>query len=337
MTWKLPGLGALAAAAAVAVVLAVPAGAAAPTAIYDNVPSPLPGNVPSIAYEANGIAQFGDRVAFSTGSSRNLTTVDVVMSSWACQSGHWTTGDCVSAPGATFAQSITLTIYAVGAGNQPGAALGTVTQTFAIPYRPSADPVNCAGANAGKWFDGTGCFNGKAATVTFDLSALHVVPADEVIFGIAYNTTHYGSAPVGEAAPCFGTPAGCPYDSLNVGTADAVTVGTNPAPADAYLDASYGSCAGGAIHPFSLDAGCWAGFKPAVRFNAAPALVGPPTNKDQCKNGGWKTFNNPSFKNQGECVSYVEDHKQNHDDDDDHGDHGGGHGNGGHGRGGRDG
>jgi hypothetical protein len=34
-------------------------------------------------------------------------------------------------------------------------------------------------------------------------------------------------------------------------------------------------------------------------------LVGPPTDKDQCKNDGWKTFNNPVFKNQGECVSYV--------------------------------
>lgn len=30
-----------------------------------------------------------------------------------------------------------------------------------------------------------------------------------------------------------------------------------------------------------------------------------PTNKDQCKKNGWKTFANPSFKNQGQCVSYV--------------------------------
>lgn len=28
-----------------------------------------------------------------------------------------------------------------------------------------------------------------------------------------------------------------------------------------------------------------------------------PTNKNQCKNGGWKTFTAPSFKNQGQCVS----------------------------------
>ncbi len=33
--------------------------------------------------------------------------------------------------------------------------------------------------------------------------------------------------------------------------------------------------------------------------------VGPPTSKDQCKKDGWKTFNNPAFKNQGDCVSYV--------------------------------
>ena len=30
-----------------------------------------------------------------------------------------------------------------------------------------------------------------------------------------------------------------------------------------------------------------------------------PTSKDQCKNGGWKTFTNPKFKNQGDCVSFV--------------------------------
>jgi hypothetical protein len=30
-----------------------------------------------------------------------------------------------------------------------------------------------------------------------------------------------------------------------------------------------------------------------------------PTTKDECKNGGWMTFTNPSFKNQGQCVSSV--------------------------------
>jgi hypothetical protein len=30
-----------------------------------------------------------------------------------------------------------------------------------------------------------------------------------------------------------------------------------------------------------------------------------PTDKDSCKNDGWKSFNTPTFKNQGDCVSFV--------------------------------
>ena len=38
--------------------------------------------------------------------------------------------------------------------------------------------------------------------------------------------------------------------------------------------------------------------------------VGPPTNKDQCKTGGWKIFTVPrKFKNQGDCVSFVNTRK----------------------------
>lgn len=31
-----------------------------------------------------------------------------------------------------------------------------------------------------------------------------------------------------------------------------------------------------------------------------------PTNKDQCKDDGWRSFTNPTFQNQGDCVSFVE-------------------------------
>jgi hypothetical protein len=40
---------------------------------------------------------------------------------------------------------------------------------------------------------------------------------------------------------------------------------------------------------------------------ARPVPVAP-TSKDQCKNNGWKNF--PQFKNQGECVSFVQSHNQ---------------------------
>jgi hypothetical protein len=35
-------------------------------------------------------------------------------------------------------------------------------------------------------------------------------------------------------------------------------------------------------------------------------VQGPPTDKEQCKKDGWKSFNNPAFKNQGDCVSFCE-------------------------------
>lgn len=43
-------------------------------------------------------------------------------------------------------------------------------------------------------------------------------------------------------------------------------------------------------------------------FEPTPVLVGPPVHKDDCKDGGWATFNNPSFKNQGKCIDYVNHH-----------------------------
>lgn len=247
----------------------------AQSAIYDSTSNPLPGNVASFGYEATASSAIGDRVRFSAGSGRHLTTVVPTMSSWGCESGHWNTGDCATTPGATFSHPITLNIYQVGAGNQVGALIRSVTQTFAIPYRPSADPVNCNGVNAGKWYHAPSntCFNGYAVNITFNLASLNLVLPNEVIYGIAYNTTHYGAAPIGEGAPCFSTPQGCGYDSLNLGVAQgAPTVGTDPAPADAYYNSPFGSnyCDGGAggVNTFRLDAGCWTGFKPAIQFNA---------------------------------------------------------------------
>lgn len=56
----------------------------------------------------------------------------------------------------------------------------------------------------------------------------------------------------------------------------------------------------GTPNPFNLGSGFLVDNYSAL---SGATLVGPPTNKDQCKKDGWKTFNNPTFKNQGECVS----------------------------------
>jgi hypothetical protein len=45
-----------------------------------------------------------------------------------------------------------------------------------------------------------------------------------------------------------------------------------------------------------------------------PATTTPGT-KNACKHDGWKTFTNPSFRNQGQCVSYFEHQtKSSHDE-----------------------
>jgi len=56
---------------------------------------------------------------------------------------------------------------------------------------------------------GVGCFNGLAVNVNFDFSGLGVTLPNKVVYGISYNTTHYGS-PIGESAPFFTGPGGCP-------------------------------------------------------------------------------------------------------------------------------
>lgn len=64
-----------------------------------------------------------------------------------------------------------------------------------------------------------------------------------------------------------------------------------------------------------------------LTLKSGAVTVGPPTNIKQCTKKGWKTFNNPTFKNLRECVWYVirhkggkYDHKYDNDSyDEDHG------------------
>jgi hypothetical protein len=46
-----------------------------------------------------------------------------------------------------------------------------------------------------------------------------------------------------------------------------------------------------------------------ITVNGQTQVPGPgPTAKAQCKKGGWKSFSSPSFKNQGQCVSWFNHH-----------------------------
>jgi hypothetical protein len=181
-----------------------------PAVIFDNHPASLPGNLPSFGFESNSISEWGAGVTFA-GAARKLSTATVTMSSWACETGSGLT--CNTTPGDTFNVPITFNVYNVGASNAVGSVIASVTQTFAIPYRPSANPV-CATPT--QWSDGTNCFNGKAVNITFTFSG-QTLPAT-AIFGVAFNTTDHGYIPTGVA--------GAAYDSLNVATYPGTGTGT---------------------------------------------------------------------------------------------------------------
>ena len=100
----------------------------------------------------------------------------VVLSSWACQQGGWTSG-CVTANGAHYAQPITVNLYAVDdAGIASQTPLASVTKTFNLQYRPSSTPSLCAGDQppGSTWFnknDAT-CYHGLAQEITVNFASL---------------------------------------------------------------------------------------------------------------------------------------------------------------------
>lgn len=219
--------------------------------IFDSVPNTLPSNFLSIGFQATQTRSVGDKITFA-GTSRDLKSAAVTLSSWACESGEWT-GGCITTPGATFTHPITLNLYNVAGDGTKGSLIGTKTHTFTIPYRPSNDP-SCG---ATQWRDTSGtCFNGLNHVITFDMTGV-TVPND-VIYEVAYNTGSYGSPAVGVTGP---------YDALNVSLNTAAPiVGTDQNAGEIFWNSTYGGRALG----LTATTGYAASGNPAVIFTAVP-------------------------------------------------------------------
>ena len=225
--------------------------------VYNSIPDSQPGAYPSLGYTATNTREFGDQIHLA-GENRKAQTVTVSLTDWACQRGGGTT--CDTTPGATFPQEITVTFYAVGDGTGVGAELGHVTKTVAVPYRPSADAVNCTGGNAGKWFDGTSCYNGFAFDAEFDFSSTGLVLPSDVIVGVSYPTHTYGP---GSADPAS--------DSLNVSlvSTDAL-IGADVDRDSMFINSYYAGYAGdGGVGVFSHQSD-WSPYGLALTITAAP-------------------------------------------------------------------
>lgn len=225
------------------------------TVVYGATVTTLPGNVPSLGFQATQTAEFGDLVQLA-GTDRVLRAATITMSAWAKHSDY--PGRAASG----WTHPITINVYNTGLAHAPGALIGTVTETMDIPWRPEADPT-CTTSTAWRSPANGQCYNGLAFNVTMDLSSIGVVP-DEIIYGIAYNTNTWGADPIGRPGP---------YELLNVGLNSAApTTGTdvesdavfwNTATAGNYAD---GGMAG--VGTFRHDT-AWAPYRPAVSLTAS--------------------------------------------------------------------
>ena len=251
---------ALVAATAVA---AITVGTASAAVVYNNVPAPLPGNLPSVGFEATSTSEFGGLVEFAA-TQRREPAVTVVMSVWSCEFGSGAT--CATVSGATFPQQITLNIYNMNAiTHEPeGAPISTTQQTFQIPYRPTENK-KCPGSPEGKgWVKE--CFKGKTHAIVFHPTEV-TLPAKAII-SVAYNTQTYGAKPTGEEGP---------YNSLNVAVTDpeegpvTPSVGSDPLPeydyANSLWSAMYEPEPHGTVGTFSLANG-WTGYQPVFKVAA---------------------------------------------------------------------
>ena len=278
---SLRGRSLLALTAAFAAILAVAASASAKTVVYNNIVEPLPGNFASTGFEATSTAEYGGQIQLA-GTARKHPAVTVAMSAWACQEGNWSQGETCRTPKPKkkFRWPLTLNVYEVGPGNSVGAKIGTQTRTFKMPYRPSTSFTCTQAGDAGAWYDAAApgtqaiekCFHGLAFTVRFKPKMTAALPSN-VIVSVAYDTSHYGAAPVGPA-PCQSTSEGCYYDSLNVADIEqsegGATVGSDPTEEN-YVNSNWNEmyCGSSAnLNTFAPTGACYGGEQPALKVEA---------------------------------------------------------------------
>ncbi|HUO10853.1 MAG TPA: hypothetical protein VM008_21300 [Phycisphaerae bacterium] len=225
--------------------------------VFNNIPSPLDPNYPSIGYEATSTTQVGSEINVTGGSGQTLSSASVLLSDWATQANNPGYGDSTG-----FDQALTLNIYNTNGSNPSlaGSLIGSVTETFHIAWLV---PTGTDGVGPYYTVNGVN-YHGVAQTATFDLSSADITVPDQFIYTLSFNTQNYGTNPTGVSGP---------YNSLNFGlVSGAPTVGSY-ANADDIFQASgwsgeYDNGAPQGLGVLQLDTG-WTDFQPGVSFSVA--------------------------------------------------------------------
>jgi hypothetical protein len=240
----------------------------ATTIFFNNLPTPVPPNSPSIGFQATQAEEFGDFVQLA-GGPQVLSSGIVLMSDWAKNSDYPSMG----AGGWNY--PLTLTLYNVDSSSgtaEPGTVITSVTQSMLIPWRPADDPTNCPGG--GYLGSDAKCHSGFNFEAIFNLP--NVSTPGQFIWGISFNTQTYGPNPTGVAGP---------YISLNVSVTPTISpsVGSRPVSDSAYFDSitagQYCDNGAGGTGTFRQDrpwdAACnGAAYMPAAEFSGV--LTGAP-------------------------------------------------------------
>jgi hypothetical protein len=266
---EVAGAGTLIGGLLVVVVATTPSASALPTpvAAYDSIQfgngtvpgSPLPDHTHSDGVQAYSFSEMGQGVTLAAGTPRTLGDTQVTMVSWGCES--YPGGVCTSTPGDTYdGFPITFNIYSANNDGSVGPLIATDTQDFDIPYNPSGTAA--CGYNGWQTTIATydtpagTCENGLTDNITFDgadFTPPNPVLPNNVIYGIAYNTSTNGYSPYGSSNPCNTADNGgdgCFYDSLNIGNSptgymsndnpDEVSVGQNTIAGVEYINGNSG-------------------------------------------------------------------------------------------------
>ena len=253
--------------------------------VYDSVPTPYPGSVPSLGFAANSTKEFGDHIRF-TGTDRKLSTVQVTMTNWACENdftftgGTWVanranTDACITTTGSSYQHPITLNLYTVdtsGATPAVGSLISSKTIDATIPFRPSWDATNCTASGqtpatnspfGGQWYDPVlaTCVSGYNFDLSFDLASENLTLPDDVIVSIAFNTSDNGYTPTGIVGP---------YNSLNMGLGTTgPNIGTNVNPDLLFWNTTYAGFysdgGAGGVGIFRADTN-WSPYSPIFKF-----------------------------------------------------------------------
>ncbi len=148
---------------------------ATPEVAYNNlntVPSMVNGKANedtySQDYEAFSAGKlFGGQVETAITNSRVLKSVTTQLDVFACEHGEYQLENCYTLkPTKKFSQEWTVSIYAVGAGEEPGALVATGNTVAKLHYRPTTN-TSCPATVEGKGFGSNCDVGGLEQTIVF--------------------------------------------------------------------------------------------------------------------------------------------------------------------------